>query len=151
MKIKLIAGVVVLLVALGAGYKFVLAKPAEAAPEPKVHGTPYVLGKEFLINLADQRYAKVTVALVLAADDHSTAPLPGAGHGAAPKPPEGYGAMHQESLVRAIVTEELTDAKDEELIDHEGREKLQKKILKSIKKKTDVHAEEVIFPDVTVQ
>ncbi len=150
MKIKLIAGVVVLLVALGAGYKFVLAKPAEAAPEPKVHGTPYVLGKEFLINLADQRYAKVTVALVLAHDDTSTAPV-GGGHGPAPKPPEGYGAMHQESIVRAIVTEELTDAKDEELIDHEGREKLQKKILKSIKKKTDVHAEEVIFPDVTVQ
>jgi len=150
-KIKLIAGVVVLLAALGAGYKFVLAKPAEAAPEPKVHGTPYVLGKEFLINLADQRYAKVTVALVLAHDDTSTAPAEG-GHGAAPpKPPEGYGAMHQESIVRAIITEELTDAKDSELIDHEGREKLQKKILKSIKKRTDVHAEEILFPDVTVQ
>jgi len=149
-KIKLIAGVVVLLAALGAGYKFVLAKPAEAAPEPKVHGTPYVLGKEFLINLADQRYAKVTVALVLAHDDTSTV-VAGGGHGAAPKPPEGYGAMHQESIVRAIVTEELTNAKDEELIDHEGREKLQKKILKSIKKRTDVHAEEILFPDVTVQ
>jgi flagellar basal body-associated protein FliL len=147
-KPKLIVPVVVALVALGGAYKFVLAKPATAEPKPKVHGTPYVLGKEFLINLADGRYAKLTVALVLAHDDTSTAPA--GGHGAA-TPPDGYGPMTQESIVRAIVTEELTDAKDTDLIEHERREKLQKRILKSIKKHTDVHAEEVIFPDVTVQ
>jgi flagellar basal body-associated protein FliL len=148
-KPKLIIPVVVLLVALGGAYKFVLAKPATEEPKPKVHGTPYVLGKEFLINLADQRYAKLTVALVLSHEDTST--LPAEGHAAAAKPPEGYGAMNQESIVRALVTEELTDARDSELVDHEGRERLQKKILKSIKKHTDVLVEEVLFPDLTVQ
>jgi len=150
-KIKLIIPVVVLLAVLGGVYKFVLAKPAEAEPKPKVHGTPYVLGKEFLVNLDDGRYAKLTVALVLAHDDTSTLPA-GGGHGAAPaKPPEGYGAMTQESIVRAIVTEELTGAKAEELADAEGLHKLAEKILKQMKKHTDVKAEEVLFPDVTVQ
>lgn len=148
---KLLIPIVALLVLAGAGYKFVLAKPAKAEPKPKVHGTPYVLGKEFLVNLADGRYAQFTVALVLAADDHSTAPLEGGGHGAAPKPPEGYGAMHQESIIRAIVSDEVTGLKDEDLIDHEHREKVAKAIYKQIKKKTDVYAEEVLFPDMRVQ
>ena len=37
------------------------------------------------------------------------------------------------------------------MIDREGREQLQEKILKDLKKKTDVKVEEVLFPDVTVQ
>ena len=150
MKPKLIIPIVVLLALLGGAYKFVLAKPAKAEPKPKVEGTPYVLGKEFLVNLDGGRYAKLTVALVLAHDDHSTEPA-GGGHGAAPAPPEGYGAMAQESIVRAIVTEALTGARDSELSDGEGLRRLSEKILKQIKKQTDVKAEEVLFPDVTVQ
>ena len=57
MKKKLIIAVVVALVAAGGAYKTVLAKPKEKAPEPKVHGTVYVLPKEFLVNLADGRFA----------------------------------------------------------------------------------------------
>lgn len=144
---KLLIPIVVLLVVAGAGYKFVLAKPAEAEPKPKVHGTPYVLGKEFLVNLEDGRYAQFTVALVLAHDDTSTVVD---GHAAA-KPPEGYGAMHQESIVRAIVSDEITGLDADHLIDHEHREKVAKAIYKQIKKKTDVHAEEVLFPDMRVQ
>ena len=147
MKKKLII-VVVLLMVLGGVYKFVLAKPKEAAAKPKVDGTVYVLGKEFLVNLDSGRFAKVTVAIVLAHDDVSA--VPAGGHGAA-TPPEGYGAMAQEAVVRAIVTDELTDAKAGEVIDREGREHLQEKILKEIHAKTDVKAEEVLFPDVTVQ
>jgi len=147
MKKKLII-VVVLLMVLGGVYKFVLAKPKEAAAKPKVEGTVYVLGKEFLVNLDSGRFAKVTVAVVLAHDDHSAEPA--GGHGAA-TPPEGYGAMAQEAVVRAIVTDELTDAKASDVIDRDGREHLQEKILKEIHAKTDVKAEEVLFPDVTVQ
>ena len=58
---------------LGGAYKFVLAKPAKAEAKPKVDGTVYILGKEFLVNLADGRFAKLTSALVLAHDDTSTA------------------------------------------------------------------------------
>ena len=144
-KKKLIIIVVVALVLAGGAYKTVLAKPAEKAPEPKVHGTVYILPKEFLVNLADGRYAKLQVALVV---EHL--PVAAGGHGA-PAPPEGYGAEPQEAIIRDLITDELTDASDHELIQREGREKIKKQILKSIKDHTDVHVEEVLFPDVTVQ
>jgi flagellar FliL protein len=141
---KLLPILVVLLLAGGGVYKFVLAKPAEAAPEPKVHGEVYVLPKDFLVNLNDGRYAKVQVALVIEAAE-------GGGHASEGTPPEGYGPEPQEALVRDLITDELTDSTDEDLISKEGREHLKEKLLKAIKKHTDVHAEEVLFPDVTVQ
>jgi flagellar basal body-associated protein FliL len=146
-KKKLIIIVVVLLAGLGGAYKFVLAKPKAAEAKPKVEGTVYVLGKEFLVNLDSGRFAKVTVALVLGHDDTSTA----AAHGEAASPPEGYGAMSQEAVVRAIVTDDLTDAKAGDIIDRQGRQHLQEQILKDIHAKTDIKAEAVLFPDVTVQ
>jgi flagellar basal body-associated protein FliL len=148
MKKKLMIVLPVLLVVLGGAYKFVLAKPKDAEAKPKVDGSVYILQKEFLVNLHDSRFAKLTVALVLAHDDTSTAPA--GGHEAA-SPPEGYGAMSQEAVVRAVVTDDLTDVKASDVIDRAGREELQEKILKDLKKKTDVKVEEVLFPDVTVQ
>ena len=145
---KIIIIVVLALVVAGGAYKTVLAKPKEAAPKPKVEGTVYVLPKEFLVNLADGRYAKISVALVVEAAE--AAGGHGGGHGA-PTPPEGYGTEPQEAIVRDLITDTLTDAADHDLIGREGREKVKKKILKAIKKNTDVHVEEVLFPDVTVQ
>jgi flagellar protein FliL len=145
MKKKMIILVVAVLVIGGGAYKTVLAKPKEKAPEPKVAGTVYVLPKEFLVNLADGRFAKLQVALVV---EH--APVAAGGHGA-PVPPEGYGAEPQEAIVRDLITDELTNASDHELIQREGRERIKKKILKAIKEHTDVHVEEILFPDVTVQ
>jgi flagellar basal body-associated protein FliL len=144
-KKKLIIIVVAALVLAGGAYKTVLAKPKAKEPEPKVQGTIYVLPKEFLVNLADGRYAKLQVALVV---EHVAAAA--GGHGA-PAPPEGYGSEPQEAIIRDLITDELTNASDHELIQHEGREKIKKQILKSIKEHTDVHVEEVLFPDVTVQ
>ena len=149
MKKKLMIVLPVLLLALGGAYKFVLAKPKAAEAKPKVDGTVYILQKEFLVNLDDGRFAKLTAALVLAHDDTST--LPAGGHSASATPPEGYGAMSQEAVVRAVITDDLTNAKANDVIDREGREHLQEKILKDLKKKTDVKVEEVLFPDVTVQ
>jgi flagellar basal body-associated protein FliL len=148
MKKKLIFALIPLLV-LGAAYKFVLAKPKAEAKPPKIEGTVYVLGKEFLVNLADGRFAKLSVALVLDPKDHSTAAA--GGHGGGATPPEGYGAMAQEGVVRAIVTDTVTDAEDRDLIGRKGRAELQEKILERIHKQTDVHADKVIFTDVTVQ
>ena len=145
---KKIVPLAVLLVGVGGGYKFALAKPPKHQPKPKVDGTVYVLGKEFLVNLADGRFAKLTVALVLDPKDESAAAAEG--H-AAGKPPEGFGAMMQEAVVRDVITDDLTDSKDAELIDEGEREKLLKKILKDLRKATDVKVEEVIFPDITVQ
>ena len=145
---KKIIMAVVALVVVGGAYKFVLAKPKAAAKKPNVEGTLYVLQKEFLVNLADSRYAKVSAALILNPKDHSTAAA--GGHGA-PAPPEGYGAEPQEAIIRDLITNEVTDIPAEELVDHEGREKVKKSILKAIKTETDAHVEEVLFPDLTVQ
>ena len=145
--VKKLIPVIVALVALGGVYKFVLAKPKEAAAKPKVDGTVYILGKEFLVNLADGRFAKLTIALVLAHDDTSAE---AAGEGAA-KPPEGFGAMTQEAVVRDVITDDLTDIKDNDLISRDGRIKVKEEILKDLKKHTDVKVEDVLFTDVTVQ
>ena len=136
---------VVALVAAGGAYKTVLAKPAEPAKKPKVDGQVYVMPKEFLVNLEGGRFAKFSVALVM-----PHLPVAAGGHGA-PAPPDGYGAEPQEALIRDLITSEVTDLPAEELVDHEGREKVKKSILEAIKKKTDAHVEEVLFPDLTVQ
>ena len=148
--VKKIVPVVVLLLALAGGYKFVLAKPAKAEEKPKVRveGTVYMLQKEFLVNLADGRFAKMQIGLILAHDDTSTAAA--GGHEAA-SPPEGYGPMTQEGVVRDVITDVLTDAKDNELISSSGREELKKEVLKELNKHTDVKVEHVLFSDLTVQ
>jgi flagellar FliL protein len=144
-KLPIIA--LVALVALGGAYKLVLAKPKAAEAKPKVQGTVYVLGKEFMVNLADGRFAKLTVALVLDPKDHSAA----AGGEHAAKPPEGFGTMAQEAVVRDLITDTITNAHDNELIERKGREQLKKDILESIHKHTDVEADDILFTDVTVQ
>jgi flagellar FliL protein len=142
-KLKFVIPLVVLIV-LGGGYKFVLAKPKE--PKHKVEGIVYVLQKEFLINLADGRFAKLNVALVL---PHDALPAAG-GHGGA-TPPEGYGALEQEAIVRATITDTITDHKASDLTHKKKRKKLREEILKEIKAHTDVKAHEVMFTDMAVQ
>ena len=145
MKKKLKIIVPVLLLVLGGGYQFALAKPAPV--KMKIDGTVYVLPKDFLINLSDGRFAKLDVALVL-----KPGALPAAGGEAAgAAPPDGYGALPQEAAVRDIVTNVVTDSTSSKLISREGRIKLKKKILKTILKSTDVEAEDVLFTDVAVQ
>jgi flagellar basal body-associated protein FliL len=139
-KLKFIIPIVVLLV-LGGVYKFVLAKPAEA--KPKVEGVVYVLQKEFVINLADGHFAKMSVALVL--PEEPVAASEGA------TPPEGYGALEQEGAVRAVVTDTITDASAKDLTNRKRRAKLREKVLKAVKSHTDVEANDVLFTDVAVQ
>ena len=146
MKSKLKFIVPILLIAIGGIYKFVLAKPGAPAPKPKVDGQVYVLPKEFLINLDGGRFAKLSVGLVL---DHAQAVA--SADKEAPKPPEGFGTLPQEAVIRDIVTDRLTDDNADSLVSEKGREKLKKQLLLSIKKKTDVKVEEVLFTDVAVQ
>ena len=149
-KKKLMIAVPIILIALAGAYKFGIAKPKAAEAKPKVEGTVYVLGKEFLVNLADGHFGKLTVGLVLSPKDHSTEPAEG-GHGAAATPPEGFGAMHQEAVVRDVITDALTGLPQDDLVDTEAREALKEKVARDIKKRTDVHVEDVLFTDVTVQ
>lgn len=135
------------LVIVGAGYKLVLAKPEEV--KAKVHGQVYVLPKEFVVNLADGRFAKLGIGLVL--DPHQAIVPEGGGHGAAPEPPEGFGPLAQEAIVRDIITDVLTERDADELISRRGRKELKERIQHEIEKRTDVMAEDVLFTDVAVQ
>jgi flagellar basal body-associated protein FliL len=141
-KLKFVIPLVVLMV-IGGGYKFVLAKPAE--PKMKVEGAVYVLPKEFLINLSDAHFAKLSVALVLPEEE-----VAAGGHEGA-TPPEGYGALPQEAAVRAVITDTITDAGARDLTNRKRRSKLREECLKEIKAHTDVKAHEVLFTDVAVQ
>ena len=146
-KLKIIIPLTVLLL-LGGVYKFALAKPP-AKEKTKVHGVVYVLPKEFVVNLADGRYGKFNVALVL---DHSQPTAPAAeGHGAPVEPPEGYGTLEQEAVIRDIVVDEASGVSSDELTKRKKRSKLKKKILKEIKAHSDVKVEEILLTDIAVQ
>ena len=147
MKKKLMILVPVLLLVLGGAYKFALAKPAPV--HKKIDGEVYVLPKDFLVNLSDGRFGKLSVALVFD-DGFTAAPAAGAEHGATDTP-EGYGVLVQEPLVRAIVTDVLTDATAADLTGAKRRNEIEEKITKRIKKSTDVKVHEVLFTDVAVQ
>ena len=145
---KKIAPIIVLIVVLAGAYKFVIAKPTAAKAKPKVDGTVYILGKEFLVNLADNRFAKLTVALVL---DHKDTSVPAAGGEGGATVPDGFGAMTEEAAVRDVITNDLTDAKADDLITAKGRADVKQEILKDLKAHTDVKVDDILFTDVTVQ
>lgn len=139
-KLKLIVPILLLLLVVGA-YKFVLSAPAES--KAKVKGEVYVLPKEFVVNLAGGRYAKLTVALVLA---------PGQSSGAGATPPaEGFGTLEEEPLVREIVTDNVTGAPPQALTSRSGRHGYEQKIDKAINRETDVETDSVAFTDLVVQ
>jgi flagellar protein FliL len=134
----------VVLILLGGVYKTVLAKPPHTA-KPKIDGTVYVLPKEFLLNMADGKYAKLSVALIL----NKSEVLPAA-EGAASSD-AAYGSLEQEPAVRDVITNVLTDANSNELVERVGRERLKADILKQIRQTTDVKVDKVLFTDVAVQ
>jgi flagellar FliL protein len=138
-KLKILVPLV--LVLAGGAYKFALAKPVPV--KKKIEGTVYVLPKDFVINLQDGRYAKLDVALVLEEP-------PEAGHEAV-KPPDGFGPLPQEAVVRDIVTDALTDASADDLVSRKGRKEIKERILRAIRKTTDVKADELLLTDVAVQ
>src|SRR3954468_3878582 len=117
--VKKLVPVIALLAVLGGVYKFVLAKPAKAEPKPHVEGVIYPLQKEFLINLADGRFAKLTVGLVLAEDDMAHG---AAGGEDAATPPEGYSEMAREGLVRSMNASGVPEEPADDLTSEKGRE-----------------------------
>jgi hypothetical protein len=137
---KLIIIVVVALVAAGGAYKSVLAKP-EGRAQAEGRGRVYVLPKEFLVNLADDRFAKLHGGPRRSTTPRRSRPAATA----PPTPPEGYGADAPGGVVRDIITNELTDATDRDLIDTRAARR-SRSDPRAIKKHTDVHVEEVLFP-----
>jgi flagellar basal body-associated protein FliL len=147
MKSKLKIIIPVLVIALGGVYKFVLAKPTATA-KPKVDGEVYVMPKDFLVNLADGRFAKLDVGFIFK-PGYAAAPV-GAAESAT-KPPDGYGALAQEAVVRDIVTDTLTGRTAQDLTSRRGREELKAQIRTRVLRTTDVKVADVLFMDVAVQ
>ena len=141
-KLKIILPLAVLIV-LGGLYKVVLAKPA--TEHSKVHGEVYVLPKEFLLNLQGNHFVKLNVGLVLAAGE-----VPADASGGSP-PPDGFGPLPQEAVVRDVITDTITDTSSNQLVSRRGRNALKARILKGLRRRTDVKVNDVLFTDVAVQ
>lgn len=143
MKKKLLIVLGVLVIGAGGAYETVL-KPKP--PKPKIDGTVYVLGKDFLVNLSGGKFAKLSVALALP----PTALPKSGGEGGAPAV-EGYGALPEEAAVRDIVTDQLTGLPASDLVDRAARDRLKQQLLRRIRRSTDVEATDLLITDVTVQ
>ena len=139
---KLIIIAIGVLVVAGLAYKMVLAPKSES--KVKVEGIVYVMPKEFLLNLAGGRYAKMTVALVLAPGQSAVA-------SSETPPPEGFGTLEQEPLVRQIVTDTITGVPAADLTSRKDRHHMQVEIRKAVDKTTDVKTKAIVFSDLVVQ
>jgi flagellar basal body-associated protein FliL len=125
-----------------AGYSF--AMPKKAA-KTKISGTIYILPKEFTVNLKGGQYATLTVALLLA-------PTQSVGvTSATDPPPTGFGSLTEEAVIRAIITNDVTDQPESALITQSGRATLEHKILSDIKSQTDTLVTKIYFTDLAVQ
>jgi len=140
-RLRWIVPILVLVVA-GLAYKMVLAPKSES--KDKVDGTVYVMPKEFLLNLAGGRYAKLTVALVMA-------PGQSDGSAAGTTPPESFGTLEEEPLVRQIVTDTLTGVPAAELTSRTRRHDFQQQIRREVDRTTDVETKAIVFSDLVVQ
>jgi flagellar basal body-associated protein FliL len=132
---------------LGGGYeakaKFMAPKPVK----PKIAGEIYILPKQFMCNLQDGHYATLTVALELAPgqSDGATAESAGASSSST------VGTLPEEAVIRAIITNLITNDTSNELVTDSGRTSLEAEILSQIKGQTDVKVDKVFFTDVAVQ
>ena len=143
MKKKLIPVIVVLVAVLGyAGYSFAMPKKAT---KTKVTGTIYVLPKQFTLNLQGGQYATLTVGLLLNPSQSVGVTDPNN------PPPTGFGSLTEEAVIRAIITNDVTDQPERALISQSGRKALESKILSDIHAQTDTEVSAIYFTDVAVQ
>jgi flagellar basal body-associated protein FliL len=134
------------IILLGGGY---VAKGKLMPPKvvkPKIAGEIYILPHQFTLNVSDGHYATLTVALELApgqSDGSSATNTPAAG--------SVVGTLPEEAVIRAIITNDVTNQTSQTLISDSGRTKLEQQILSQIKTETDVKVDQVFFTDVAVQ
>jgi flagellar basal body-associated protein FliL len=127
-----------------AAYTMTKPKPVN---KDKIKGIVYVMPQQFLLNLTDGRYAKISVALELAPGQSD-----GAAAGAAPASGESAaGTLPEEPVVREIVTNDVTNQSGEALVSSTGRRAVKRDILRDILQQTDLKVQAVLFPDLTVQ
>jgi len=141
-KLMLVVALPILL--LGVGYTMTKPKPVN---KDKIKGIIYAMPAPFLLNLTDGKFAKITVALVLAPGQSDGA----SATAAAASGENAVGTLPEEPLVREIVTNAVTNQNGETLVTTQGRKAVKHAILDAINQQTDVKVEAVLFPDLTVQ
>src|ERR1700704_5238507 len=99
--------------------------------------------KDFLLNLSDGHFVKLTVALVLAPGQSSGASASGSSSAG-----EGVGTLPEEAVIRDIVTNLITNESSNDLVSDSGRERVKHQMLAAIKAQTDVKVAQVLFPDL---
>lgn len=139
-KLIVIAAPLLLLVVAAGAYKMLLA-PKKAEAKPKIEGSLVTLAEPFVLNLASDRYAKVSVALVLAN-------MPAA---AEPVSAETPVPVPQEAAVRAVVTDTLTGLPASALVERASRHRLEVRLRKAIDAATDNQVSDVLLTDLTIQ
>jgi flagellar basal body-associated protein FliL len=144
MKKKLLIILPVLL--LGGGYVAHAKLMAPKVVKPKLAGEIYILPHQFMCNLQDGHYATFTVALELA---------PGQSDGSSATSTVSsssvVGTLPEEAVIRAIITNLITNQTSNTLVSPSGRSGLEAQILSDIKSETDVKVDQMFFTDVAVQ
>jgi flagellar basal body-associated protein FliL len=128
------------IVLLGGGY---VAKAKLMPPKvvkPKIAGEIYILPHQFTLNLTDGHYATLAPGQ---SDGASADNTPAAG--------AVVGTLPEEAVIRAIITNDVTNDSSNTLISESGRTGIEQEILSQIKTQTDVKVDEVFFTDVAVQ
>jgi flagellar basal body-associated protein FliL len=138
-KLKFILPVPILLAVLAGAYMTVLAPKKAVAARPKVNGTLVELPADFVVNLADGHYGKISVALLLTTAPPATATV------------NGVTTLPQDAEIRAVITDQLTGMQPDLLIDRSTRHTVLARILKQLKKSTDEPVKEVLITDLAVQ
>ena len=140
--------IIILLVVLAVGgyaaKTFLLAPPPP--PKPIIAGEIYGLPKQFTLNMADGRYATLTVALILDLTQSDGATAAGT-----TTSPNGFGTLPEEPVIRSIITNLITNQNSSVLLSAPGRATLQTQILAAVAKQTDTKITGVLFTDVAVQ
>jgi len=143
---KILMPVGIVLIALIIGFEIyskVINPPK--APVLKIPGPLYILPSGFTLNLSGGQYATLTVALQLA-------PTQAIGVTSATNPPPtGFGALTDEAVIRAIITNDVTDKPESALLTQGGRQKLEAEILANINSQTDTKVKAIYFSNLAVQ
>jgi flagellar basal body-associated protein FliL len=144
-KLKMILPAVLLLAGAGAAAWFMVLKPKPAGGHvlpPHVKGDLFALSPEFVVNLTDGHYGKVTVALLLkeAPTAAELSPLSG-----------DMPRLVQDPVIRSTITDDLTGVPSDSLISRAPRGRLRHEILNDLQHATDVEVTDVLFTDVVVQ
>jgi flagellar basal body-associated protein FliL len=130
MRKKILIPIAVLIVVCGGGFAAYSVAFAKKAPAPKINGTVVTLAKSFTMNLSDGQYATLSVALLL---------------------PKSEKTMTDEPVVRAIITDVITDQPSTSLLSANGRTEIQRDIVHDINTQTNLKVNAIYFTDLAVQ